>query len=238
MKKEILNAGDFVKCIDRTEENHENLQLGKVYEVVGANIINGDAVYALQDEAGNMYYSINRFEKVGHIATPTFRTSDELIEELKNTKCVTLPEPCKVDMVNQPNHYTFGGIETIDFLEAKLGVDGFRGWLKGNILKYMARATVKGNELEDYKKAQFYINKLVNTFGEESESRDTATHRPVTHKQRIYVASLTSKLDLDRLNLPEYLSPKKDYHDLTEAECAVLIGKLVALRDYLEQTDL
>jgi chitinase len=64
------------------------------------------------------------------------------------------------DMVNHPQHYTQGGIETIDYLQAKLSKDEFVGYLKGNILKYMSRANLK-NGTEDYKKAQWYINKLV-----------------------------------------------------------------------------
>jgi hypothetical protein len=64
------------------------------------------------------------------------------------------------DNVNHPTHYTSGGIETIDYLEAKLSQDEFVGYLKGNILKYMSRANLK-NGAEDYKKAQWYLNKLI-----------------------------------------------------------------------------
>lgn len=63
------------------------------------------------------------------------------------------------DNVNHPSHYTQGGIETIDYLQAKLTKDEFIGYLKGNILKYMSRANMK-NGAEDYKKAQWYVNKL------------------------------------------------------------------------------
>jgi len=65
-----------------------------------------------------------------------------------------------MDNVNHPQHYTQGGIETIDYLEAKLTGKEFRGYLKGNILKYMSRANLK-NGAEDYKKAQWYLNKLI-----------------------------------------------------------------------------
>lgn len=241
MKNEMLVSGDFVECINRTEENHENLQLGKVYEVVGANIIDGNMIYAVQDEAGNLYYSMNRFKKVGHISTGTVTQAikTELTKISKNSTYGRFGDkPKSEDMVNNPSHYTSGGIETIDYLEAKLGEEGFIAYLQGNILKYMSRAGKKHDTVEDFKKAQWYLNKLLSVVDKNPKPvQDTATHRPVTHKQRIYVASLTTKLDLDRLNLPEYLSPKKDYHDLSEAECAVLIGKLVSIRDYLEEVD-
>lgn len=64
------------------------------------------------------------------------------------------------DMVNHPNHYTVGGIETIDFIQAKLSPEAFEGYLAGNILKYMTRYNHK-NGVEDLKKAQWYLNKLV-----------------------------------------------------------------------------
>jgi hypothetical protein len=65
-----------------------------------------------------------------------------------------------MDNVNHPSHYTHGGIETIDYLQAKLTHEEFVGYLKGNILKYMSRANMK-NGAEDYKKAQWYLNKLI-----------------------------------------------------------------------------
>ena len=70
-------------------------------------------------------------------------------------------EVCMSDMVNSPKHYTEGGIETIDFIEAKLTGYGFRAYLRGNIIKYLSRAGSKGNRLEDLKKAQWYLKKLV-----------------------------------------------------------------------------
>lgn len=66
------------------------------------------------------------------------------------------------DMVNNPPHYTQGGIETIDYLKAKLSPEELKGYLKGNALKYLSRATQKGSEVEDYKKAKWYLDKLVN----------------------------------------------------------------------------
>ena len=65
-----------------------------------------------------------------------------------------------IDNVNHPSHYKQGGIETIDYLQAKLTHEEFVGYLKGNILKYMSRANLK-NGAEDYKKAQWYLNKLI-----------------------------------------------------------------------------
>ena len=65
------------------------------------------------------------------------------------------------DPVNHPSHYTDGGIETIDYLKAKLSYEEFKGLLRGNVLKYMSRAGKKDKELEDFKKAQWYLNELI-----------------------------------------------------------------------------
>jgi hypothetical protein len=56
------------------------------------------------------------------------------------------------DPVNNPAHYTDGGIETIDFIEAK-GL----GFNLGNAVKYISRAGKKGNRLQDLQKAQWYL---------------------------------------------------------------------------------
>ena len=60
------------------------------------------------------------------------------------------------DMVNHPAHYKAGGIETIDFIEAKT-----LGYHLGNVVKYVSRADHKGNKLEDLKKAQWYLARAI-----------------------------------------------------------------------------
>ena len=60
------------------------------------------------------------------------------------------------DLINSPEHYTAGGIETIDFIEAKEV-----NYHVGNAIKYLSRAKHKGDYLENIKKAQWYINREV-----------------------------------------------------------------------------
>jgi hypothetical protein len=62
----------------------------------------------------------------------------------------------KDDMVNHPKHYTFGTIEVITVIE-----DWQLGFHEGNCIKYIARAKHKGNELENLKKAQWYLNRKI-----------------------------------------------------------------------------
>tara|TARA_R100000541_G_scaffold54680_1_gene63270 strand:- start:325 stop:597 length:273 start_codon:yes stop_codon:yes gene_type:complete len=70
------------------------------------------------------------------------------------------------DMVNSPSHYNKAGIETIDALEAML-VDGYDYYLQGNIVKYLWRFRYK-NGVEDLKKAQWYLNKLIEVCDDKS----------------------------------------------------------------------
>jgi hypothetical protein len=66
------------------------------------------------------------------------------------------------DMVNHPPHYKVGGIETIDYIQAKLTDEEFSGYCKGNALKYISRANHKKDATEDLRKAIWYLNRLVN----------------------------------------------------------------------------
>lgn len=73
---------------------------------------------------------------------------------------ITMEEP-KHDPVNHPAHYKVGGIETIDYIKAKLTPDEYRGYLKGNLLKYSSRIGHKGAAQVDAAKAGWYANALV-----------------------------------------------------------------------------
>lgn len=64
------------------------------------------------------------------------------------------------DPVNHPTHYTQGGIECIDAIEAALGREGFIAFLRGQVIKYQWRLGAKGPVAEDNAKAAWYCNKL------------------------------------------------------------------------------
>jgi len=65
------------------------------------------------------------------------------------------------DHVNHPPHYTAGGaIECIDAIEAALTPEEFRGYCKGNIIKYAWRERYKGGR-ESLAKAQWYLQRLL-----------------------------------------------------------------------------
>jgi len=61
-----------------------------------------------------------------------------------------------VDNVNHPAHYKVGGIETIDFIEAKK-----LNYNLGNVVKYLTRADHKGNRSQDLEKARWYLDREI-----------------------------------------------------------------------------
>lgn len=65
------------------------------------------------------------------------------------------------DQVNHPEHYTHGGIETIDYMRAKSTPEEFRGHLRLTAIKYLSRSNLKGDAITDVKKAGWYIAKLI-----------------------------------------------------------------------------
>lgn len=70
------------------------------------------------------------------------------------------------DVVNHPEHYGADTpYECIKVLEAWMSKEQFVGFLKGNVIKYLCRSEKK-NGIEDLKKAQWYINKLVEVTNE------------------------------------------------------------------------
>ena len=66
------------------------------------------------------------------------------------------------DIVN-PTHYNSNTIETIDLIKNSMELEEYRGYLKGNIFKYVSRYRYKDKEnpLKDLMKADWYLNKLI-----------------------------------------------------------------------------
>ena len=68
-----------------------------------------------------------------------------------------------------PSHYQQQGKETIEILKDTLSEAEFRGFLKGNIIKYLTRYEHK-NGLEDLQKAEWYLVRLINEVNSHSSS--------------------------------------------------------------------
>jgi hypothetical protein len=72
------------------------------------------------------------------------------------------------DMVGAPKHYNSGNIECIDAIEESMSSHAFKGYLKGNCMKYLWRYDYKGKQVEDLQKAGWYLQKLTAMVAEEN----------------------------------------------------------------------
>lgn len=78
-----------------------------------------------------------------------------------------LSEYAETDQVNSPSHYGQGKIEAIEYIEDMLSREEFIGYLRGNISKYLHRFRYKGKVLEDLRKAEWYLKRLISTMEKE-----------------------------------------------------------------------
>jgi hypothetical protein len=128
MKK--FNVGDKVVC-KSTYTDFPEVAQGKVFTISG--------------------YRKGKYPRLKEMAyTKDCNYWDEECFELVNDKSK------EVDLINLPPHYTVGGIDTLDYIEAK----GLNMRL-GNAIKYISRCDHKGSKISDLKKAIFYIQREI-----------------------------------------------------------------------------
>jgi hypothetical protein len=66
------------------------------------------------------------------------------------------------DPVNSPDHYTAGKIEAIDIIEQVVEYyPPVLGWSIGQVLRYVIRAPLKNNLIEDLSKASWYLQRAI-----------------------------------------------------------------------------
>jgi len=66
------------------------------------------------------------------------------------------------DVVSHPSHYQLSnGIEVIDVIKGVLTPEQYKGYLKGNLIKYILRAGKKDNEAQDLGKGNMYLEWLI-----------------------------------------------------------------------------
>lgn len=155
-----LNSNS-VKVINLVAKNY-NLSAKEIAKELGVKM----------DSAHNLLYNARkklRLYKVGRgknsiwkqkarmqSATPRDVEGDKIDAMVEKAFAKEIIQTHHTDMVNNPPHYTMGGIETIDFIEAKS-----LGYNLGNVVKYIARADHKGDKHEDLCKARWYLNREI-----------------------------------------------------------------------------
>jgi hypothetical protein len=85
----------------------------------------------------------------------------EMWDKLRNKYKAMVTEELDeaVDVVNKPQHYNTGNIECIEAIQESMSAEAFKGYLKGNCLKYLWRYDYKGKPSEDLEKAGWYLNR-------------------------------------------------------------------------------
>lgn len=136
----------------------QNVITKEVYEVTVHDLYPGApkgyvAIHNPKDRSfqkeDNIYLTIEDFGPQG-----TYRWLDE-----KEFQSIINPNPSR-DLIDHPDHYTAGGIETIAFIEAKLNamphLTPFQAYCVGNVIKYMSRLGLKDDLYQDLGKAINY----------------------------------------------------------------------------------
>ena len=120
-------------------------------------IFNGEEIKAeeIQLEVGKKYEAIPMYYITADTDCPIAVYQDGFVP-VENYTAITGEE----DIINKPKHYTQAGIEAIDYLKMTMPNEAFKGFLEGNVKKYMHRFRFK-NGIEDLKKANWYLNKLI-----------------------------------------------------------------------------
>ena len=142
---EMKNPVDEYILVTNKEIARKNyIDLNKYYKVVKKYDDGGISIY--NPSTGNLL----RLSRDDFALGYTFVNQVDKEEKLKN-------EP---DLVNHPSHYETGKFECIEVMEEALGRDVVKGFCIGNAFKYLYRAKRK-NGLEDLKKAQWYLNRVI-----------------------------------------------------------------------------
>ena len=128
------------------------------------NCLKAENIYYIGDLIQRKPYELLKFQNVGKA---TVIDIQDALSKIGLTLGMEVPHLHEVvqekvsptpDMVNSPPHYRSGGIETIDFIEAKK-----LNYNLGNVVKYITRADLKGNRKQDLAKALWYLQREINS---------------------------------------------------------------------------
>ena len=147
MRKKLSNSSKVLRYIKKNPK-------AKAKEIAQAVGVPTSSVY-------QVVYKVRKQMREGMNKVPMTALSPKpaarkYAKGMKVIATYTSNKSIKSDMVNHPPHYKAGGIETIDFIEAKN-----LGYNLGNVVKYVSRADLKGNKLEDLQKAKWYLDRAI-----------------------------------------------------------------------------
>lgn len=128
----------------------------KILILIGVVIV-AAIVHAIimHERVGDIEGKFNFIDRYTSIKIKNLASRIEKLEEI-----IEKGSNMKNDNVNSPAHYRQGGIECIEAIKASMSEEGFRDYLKGNVMKYIWRYEHKGKAIEDIEKAIWYLNRL------------------------------------------------------------------------------
>lgn len=166
----IKNKGkDVPKFIISFKNNDNKLRIQVQNRLFSLGYIWGGTKTQTPSEVGENFLTVYEYNEDGvdhkeiwnagsikrhDLQTVTVYDSDDFLADFTSEELAPLS---KKDNVNEPQHYTQGKIQPIDYIIAN-----DIGFLAGNVVKYITRYKYKNGQ-EDLKKAQFYLNKLIAT---------------------------------------------------------------------------
>ena len=142
---------DVSKRIRAYIKQHPTARPAHVAKELG---VSPQAVYSVRYEENKKKNQVKKAKPVW--VSRAFTSNSSIVEKLD----AGVNGTSAVDMVNHPPHYKVGGIETIQFIKAKLSKEEYVGYLRGNVLKYASRLGAKSNAPEDAGKMAWYSNEL------------------------------------------------------------------------------
>ena len=154
----MINLGDDIKLKYDCTSLHPELLEGKQGRVVGD--LDDEDRYLV-----DFWFTRKRIHisSIGEVIPKIKETESDFIKD--DVYAETLE--CTFDTVNKPKHYNSSKFETIEVIKEWGGKEKYRGFCWGNVIKYCSRYEHK-NGLEDLKKAQYYLNKLIASVEDEN----------------------------------------------------------------------
>lgn len=133
---------------------------------------------------------------------------------------------------NTPKHYVLAdGSDSMDALEKILGSEEFKGFLRGNAIKYLIRYKQKGG-VEDLKKAKDYINRLIAIKEEkpsEKKKTDESGLRSVTEVADAIIKALGDKSEEEKTIAEKLFEACKKYRLHLNVDFDILFGTEVSI---------
>ena len=126
---------------------------------------------------------------------------------------------------NTPKHYVLAdGSDSMDALEKILGSEEFKGFLRGNAIKYLIRYKQKGG-VEDLKKAEDYINRLI-AIVEKTDENDL---RSVAEVVDAFIKILVDKSEEEKTIAEKLFEVCKKYRLFLSVDFDISLGTEVSI---------